>query len=130
MNRLLFSFAVFAALYCFSPQVDGKQLIREFKGSGNTTTAEFEVRAPWIVDWMTTGDYPGSMGFQVDLVTSPGGEYMGKVVSTKWVDNGVRLFNEGGVYRLQVKANLTNWILRVEQLNKLEAEAYKPKNKD
>jgi hypothetical protein len=130
MNRFLISFVVFTALFYFSPEVESKELIREFKGSGNTTTAEFEVRAPWIVDWMTTGDYPGSMGFQVDLVTSPGGEYKGKIVSTKWIDNGVRLFNEGGRYRLQVKSNLVNWTLRVEQLNKLEAEAYIPKNKD
>lgn len=121
---------VLTIVFGFVSSAECKELIKEFRGSESTTTAEFEVRAPWIVEWLTAGDYPGSMGFQVDLVTSPGGEYMGKVVSTKWVDNGVRLFNEGGIYRLQVNANLVNWILRVEQLNKLEAEAYTPKNKD
>ncbi len=124
MTRLV----ALTVLFCFASSAECKELIREFKGSGNTTTAEFEVRAPWIVDWMTTGDYPGSMGLQVDLVTSPGGEYKGKIVSTKWIDNGVRLFNEGGRYRLQVKSNLVNWTLRVEQLNRLEAETYIPKN--
>ncbi len=122
--------AVLIVLFFFASSVECKELIREFKGSGNTTTAEFQVRAPWIVDWRSAGDYPGSMGLQVDLVSSPGGEYVGKIVSTKWVDNGVRLFNEGGSYRLQVHSNLVNWTLRVEQLNKLEAEAYIPKNKD
>ena len=130
MNRLLFSFAVFAALYCFSPEANSKELIRVFKGSESRTTAEFVVKAPWIVDWMTTGDYPGTMGLQVDLVSSPGGEYVGKIVMTKWVDNGVRLLNEGGRFRFQVYANLINWTLRVEQLNRLEAEAYTPKNQD
>lgn len=130
MNRFLFSFAVFAALVCFSPGADSKELIRDFKGSESRTTAEFVVKAPWIVDWMTTGDYPGTMGLQVDLVSSPGGEYVGKIVTTKWVDNGVRLFNEGGRFRFQVSANLINWTLRVEQLNRTEAEAYTPKNQD
>ncbi len=130
MNRLLFSFAVFAALYCFSPGANSKELIRVFKGSESRTTAEFTVKAPWIVDWMTTGDYPGTMGLQVDLVSSPGGEYVGKIVMTKWVDNGVRLLNEGGRFRLQVNSNLINWTLRIEQLSRKEAEAYTPKNQD
>ena len=129
MNRFLISYAVFAALYCFSPIVESKELVREFKGSASTTTAEFEVRAPWIVDWLTTGDYPGSMAVEVNLYSSPGGEYQGKVMSTKWVDNGVKMFNKGGRYRFQVTSNILTWTLRVEQLNKLEAEAYKPKER-
>jgi len=130
MNRFLFSFIVFAAHYCFSPQAESKELIREFKGSESKTTAEFVVKAPWIVDWITTGDYPGSMGLQVDLVSSPGGEYVGKILTTKWVDNGVRLFNEGGRFRLQVNSNLINWTLRIEELSRKEADAYTPKNQD
>lgn len=127
MNRFLFGFAVFAALSFFSSVADSKELIREFTGSESTTTAEFEVKAPWIVDWITTGDYPGTMALEVNLVSSPGGEYLGKIVTTRWVDNGVRLFNEGGRYRLQVKSNLVNWRLRVEQLTPQEADTYLPK---
>jgi hypothetical protein len=127
MNRFLFGFAVFTALSFFSSVADSKELIREFSGSESTTTAEFEVKAPWIVDWITTGDYPGTMALEVSLVSSPRGEYLGKIVTTKWVDNGVRLFNEGGRYRLQVKSNLVNWRLRVEQLSPQEANTYIPK---
>jgi hypothetical protein len=130
MNRFLFSFTVFAALCCFSTVVNGKELIREFKGSDSKTTADFEVEAPWIVDWRTTGDYPGTMAVQVNLVSSPSGEYLGKIVSTKWVDNGVKLFNEGGSFRFQVNSSLINWTLRVEQLSRQEAAAYTPKNGD
>ena len=130
MNRFLFSVTVFAAFCCFSSVVNGKELIREFKGSDSKTTADFEVEAPWIVDWRTTGDYPGTMALQVNLVSSPRGEYLGKIVSTKWVDNGVKLFNEGGRFRFQVNSSLINWTLRVEQLSKQEAAAYTPKNGD
>ena len=105
-----------------------KELIREFKGTGNKTTAEFEVEAPWIVDWRTHGDYPGQMAVEVNLVTVTG-EYVGKLFTTKYVDNGVRLFNEGGRYMLQVDASLANWTLRVEQLTPKEAETYLPKEK-
>lgn len=129
MNRFIFGGAVFAALFCFAPNAISKELITEFKGTGSRTTAEFKVTAPWIVDWRTTGDYPGSMALQVDLFSSPRGEYQGKIVSTKWVDNGVRLFSESGRYRFQVSASLINWTLRVEQLSRKEAETYTAKNK-
>ena len=129
MNRFLLSVTVFSALWCFSSIANSKELIKQFKGSESRTTAEFEVKAPWIVDWQTTGDYPGTMAVEVNLVTSPGGQYVGKIVSTKWIDNGVKLFNESGKYQLVVNSSLINWTLRVEQITREEAETYKPKEK-
>lgn len=128
MNRFLFSFTVLVTLCCFAGNANSKELLREFKGSGNKTTAEFEVIAPWIVDWRTTGDYPGQMAVEVNLYTASG-EYAGKIVTTKYVDNGVRLFTESGRYVFQVNSTLANWTLRVEQLTRQEAETYLPKEK-
>jgi len=130
MNRFLFSFTILVVLCSFSSVAESRELIKEFKGSESKTTAEFKVKAPWIVDWRTTGDYPGTMAMDVHLVTSPGGEYVGKVAATKWVHDGVRLFDEGGRYRLQVDSNLINWTLRVEQLTREEAATFKPKGED
>ena len=92
MNRFLVSFTVLITLFCFAGHANSKELIREFKGTGNKTTTEFEVKAPWIVDWRTHGDYPGQMAVEVNLATVSG-EYVGKIVTTKYVDNGVRLFD-------------------------------------
>ena len=128
MNRFLISFTVLITLFCFSDYANSKELIREFKGTGNKTTAEFEVEAPWIVDWRTHGDYPGQMAVEVNLATVSG-EYVGKIVTTKYVDNGVRLFDEGGTFVLKVDSSLASWTLRVVQLTKQEAEAYIPKEK-
>jgi hypothetical protein len=128
MNRFLVSIALFVTLICFSSVAISKELIMEFKGSESTTTAEFEVRAPWITDWRVTGDYPGQMALNVNLVGALTGEYEGKIVTTKYVSNGVRLFDEGGVYRFQVNSSLVGqWTLRVEELTRAEAETYKPK---
>jgi hypothetical protein len=129
MKKFLFSLTVFTVLFGFTINANSKELIREFKGSGSKATAEFEVKAPWIVDWRVYGDYPGQMAVNVELVRSPLGEYLGKIVTTKYVDNGVKLFNEGGRYRFQVNATLADWTLRVEQLTREEAEAYKPKER-
>jgi hypothetical protein len=124
MKTFLFGITVFAALCFFAVNANGKELVREFKGTGNHTTAEFEVKAPWIVDWRTTGDYPGQMAVEVNLVSVPRGEHLGKVMITKYVHDGVKLFDEGGRYRFQVNASLANWVLRVEQLTRQEAETY------
>ena len=128
MNRFLISFTVLITTLCFAGQAYCKELIREFKGSGNKTTAKFEVEAPWIVDWRTHGDYPGQMAVEVNLATVTG-EYVGKIVTTKYVDDGVRLFHEGGRYVLKVDSSLASWTLRVIQLTKQEAETYIPKEK-
>ena len=128
MKRFLFSLTVLVTLSCFAANAYSRELIREFKGSGNKTTTEFEVKAPWIVDWRTTGDYPGQMAVEVNLTTVTG-EYIGKVFVTKYVDDGVKLFNESGTYLLQVSSSLANWTLRVEQLTRQEAETYLPKEK-
>jgi len=128
MNRFLNRLLVLAVLFCFAATASGKELIQEFKGSDSKTTTEFEVKAPWIVDWRTQGDYPGQMAVEINLLT-PSGEFLGKIARTKYVDDGVRLFNEGGHFVLQVNSSLASWTLRVEQLTKQEAETYKPKEK-
>ena len=129
MNRFLVSFTLLITMCCFSSAALSKELIREFSGSESKVTADFEVRAPWIVDWRLTGDYPGQMALNVNLLSAPTGEYQGKIVTTKYVDNGVKLFlEEGGTYRFQVDATLINrWTLRVEELTREEASQYKPK---
>jgi len=128
MNRFLNRLVVLALLCGFAGTASSKELIQEFKGSDSKTTTEFEVKAPWIVDWRTHGDYPGQMAVEINLL-SPTGEYLGKIARTKYVDDGVRLFDEGGHYVLQVNSSLASWTLRVEQLTKEEAELYKPKEK-
>jgi len=128
MNRFLNRLVVLAVLCCFAGTASSKELIQEFKGSDSKTTTEFEVQAPWIVDWRTNGDYPGQMAVEINLL-SPTGEYLGKIARTKYVDNGVRLFNESGHFVLQVNSSLASWTLRVEQLTREEAATYKPKEK-
>jgi hypothetical protein len=129
MKKFLFGITVFAALSGFALNANSKELIREFNGSESKYTVEFEVKAPWIVDWRVRGDYPGQMAVHVELVRAPSGEYLGKIVTTKYVSNGVRFFNESGRYRFQVNSTLASWTLRVEQLTREEAETYIPKEK-
>ncbi len=124
-----FIISAFFGLIGVTSVANAAELVKEFTGRDSKTTTEFEVEAPWIIDWRTRGDYPGKMGFELTLVTSPGGIYAGKVAETRWVDNGVRMFNESGRYRLEVESSLIEWTIKVQQLTRAEAEGYTVKQK-
>jgi hypothetical protein len=102
------------------------QLVREFSGERSTRTAEFQVEAPWLIDWRVNSDFPDTMGVAVTLV-NVSGAFEGRVLKTKRPDNGVRLMQEGGRFYFNVDATVSTWTLKVEQLTAEEAELYTPK---
>lgn len=124
----------FAALGCSvvlllftAGNASAERLIKEFQGSGNSTTVEFVVQAPWILDWRINSDYDKMIAFDLDLVDGQTGMLEGVVVRTKNLGNGVRLFNKGGRYRLRINASFIRWHLKIKQLTREEAELYTPK---
>lgn len=119
--------AIMLAAVC-SPTL-GAELVEEFTGTGSTTTAEFEVRAPWILDWRVNSDYQQSMAIEISLVDGKTGYLVGLVVQTKRPGDGVRLFNEGGSYRVRISSTLARWDIKIEELTPAEAELYTPKKR-
>ena len=105
----------------------GKQLVREFRGTGNTTTAEFQVEGPWILDWRLDGDYDSLIALDVTLINARDGSHVGRVLHTKYKGNGVQLFEEGGRFQLRISSTLARWTFKVEQLTPEEAKEYTPR---
>jgi hypothetical protein len=106
------------------------ELVREFSGSRSAETGEFEVEAPWLIDWRVNSDFPQAMGIAIALINARDGSHVGRVVKTKTRGNGVRLMNESGLFRFKVDASVANWTLKVEQLTREEAELYTPVETD
>jgi len=104
-----------------------ESLVREFSGSQSTTTSEFEVKAPWILDWRINSNYRENMGLEISLVDARTGFMVGRIFKTKYAGNGVKLFNESGRYRLRISSSFTNWNFKVSQVSQSEAELYSPK---
>ncbi len=107
--------------------VSAEELIVEFKGSGNRTTAEFNVRGPWILDWRINSDYTHMLAFDLDLVDGRTGVLKGNILRTKILGNGVRLFNQSGSYRFRINGSFIDWHLKVKKLTPAEAELYTPR---
>ena len=104
-----------------------KELVKEFRGTGNRTTAEFQVEGPWILDWRLDGDFDTLVALDVTLIDARNGRHLGRVLHTKYRGNGVKLFETGGRYRLRVSSTLARWTFKVEQITPEEAELYTPR---
>ena len=110
----------------FATSVSGSQVVREFRGTQNTTTAAFTVEAPWILDWRLDGDYDQLVALQITLVDARTGRHIGQVKQVKRKSNGVRLFDTSGTFQFRVSGTLARWTLKVEQLTPEEAKLYTP----
>jgi len=118
---------LFALLLSQAPAACAKELIKQFSGDRSTNTAEFEVRSPWIMDWLVTGEPSRMVAVDVSLINADTGAYEGEVLRTKTAGNGIRLFKQGGHFYFRVNATMMNWTLKVIQLTNEEAERYTPK---
>lgn len=129
MNKVLPMAAMTLALLLASA-ADGKNLVREFSGTdSNKTTAEFRVDGPWLLDWRVNGDYASHLAFEISLIDSKTGRHVGRVLRTERRGNGVKLFDEGGTYRLRISSSFARWNIRIDQITPEEAEAYTPRPK-
>ena len=119
-----------AALAALAAPAMSKELVREFSGSGNTTTATFSVQSPWILDWRLDADYESLVALDISLIDARTGRHVGRVLHTKRKGNGVKLFAQGGRYQLRISSTLARWRIKVEQLSREEAELYTPRGQN
>lgn len=115
------------ALCLASSVAVGTGLVREFQGTASTTTAEFIVDAPWVLDWRVNGDYSQALGFEISLVDGRTGLHAGRVLKTKTRGNGVKLFDRSGRYRLRIDAALAKWQIKIIEISEADAKLYTPR---
>ncbi len=114
-------------LASFAVSAGASQLVREFSGTKSTTTVEFTVESPWILDWHLNADYEALVALEITLIEAKTGRHVGLIKHTKQIGNGVRLFHLDGTFRLRISATLARWRIKIEQLTDAEAELYEPK---
>jgi len=128
VNRKKFTVAILLpVLFAISSVSIAETLLREFHGTGNTVTAEFSVNSPWLLDWRLNGDYEYMIGIDITLLDGRTGRSIGQILRTKRRGNGVKLFEEGGRYKLRIDSTLAKWDLKIIQITAAEAELYTPR---
>ena len=109
------------------PPLFAEQQVVEFRGSESRNTPEFEVRAPWILDWRITTDGAYESAVEISLEAAGIGVHEGRVLYTKQPGNGVRLFQSEGRFYFRVSSSFANWHLKVIELTEEEAAQYTPR---
>ncbi len=127
MFRGLIPFLLTTVLLAPVGKADAAERVKEFRGSGNTTTAIFRVESPWLLDWRLDGDYDQLIALDITLVEARTGRHLGRVLHTKRKGNGVKMFKSSGLYQLRISSSLARWTIKIEQLTPEEAEAYVPR---
>ena len=125
--KLSIQIIAFIVLASFAAMAGASELVREFSGTKSTTTVEFTVESPWILDWHLNADYEQLVALEITLIDGKTGRHVGLVKQTKRIGNGVRMFHLDGTYRLRISATLARWRIKIEQLTDAEAELYEPK---
>lgn len=129
MQRLLVCLFCIAALGS-APSAAAGKVVREFSGGRSTYTGDFEVRAPWLIDWQVSGEFHQSLSVSIILINAEDGSHAGRIVETRQPGDGLRLMNESGRFRFRVDSSMAHWTIRVEQLNEGEEKLYTPKRPD
>ena len=119
--------ALISVLLIASMSVRAAETVKEFRGTGNTTTAVFTVESPWLLDWRLDGDYDRLVALDVALIEAKTGRYVGRVLHTKRKGNGLKLFNYAGQYQLRISSTLARWTLKVQQIKPEEEKLYTPR---
>jgi|TARA_B100001094_G_scaffold47243_2_gene42461 hypothetical protein len=128
MNKISIKiFSVFISSISLFQSINAEILIRDFKGSQSITTSEFDVSSPWLIDWRVNSNYKENMALEVSLVDAKTGFLVGRIFKTKYAGNGVKIFNDGGRYRLRVSSSFTNWNFKIKEITISEAESYSVK---
>lgn len=120
--------AMLALSFCSA--ATGKSLVTEFKGNSTLTTADFVVDGPWLLDWRLDGDYDQLVALDISLIESRTGRHVGRVLHTKYKGNGLKLFNDGGKYKLRISSTFARWRVRIQQISPEEVEQYTPRKQE
>lgn len=123
MNKI----ALAALLLLASTTLQAAETVKEFRGSGNMTTSIFTVESPWLLDWRLDGDFAKLVALDITLVEAHTGRHVGRVLHTKRIGNGLKLFNYAGQYQLRISSTLAQWTLKVQQIQPEEADLYTPR---
>lgn len=119
--------ALLLLLSVVSMNAHAADTIKEFRGSGNTTTSIFTVESPWLLDWRLDGDFEKLVALDITLVEAHTGRHVGRVLHTKRKGNGLKLFNYSGQFQLRISSTLAQWTLKVQQIQPEEEELYTPR---
>lgn len=115
---------VLIALQCGILWADDADRVR-FAGKGNDLTDVFGTDGPWMLDWSIRSDVPLLGNFEMRLHDGGSGDFIGTIVQLEGTGSGLKLFEQGGDYRIAVVASNIAWELEISAVSERQAAEIK-----
>jgi hypothetical protein len=128
-TSLLLAAGPLGLLFIAAEPTAASETVAEFTGSSSRNTAEFEVEAPWLLDWRVTSDGAYELAVEVSLLEAGTSVHQGRVLMAKFPGNGARLFDRDGRFYFRIDSQFANWSLKVQELTEEEAALYSPRKR-
>jgi hypothetical protein len=96
-----------------------------FTGVDDGQTGVFEIEGPWLLDWSTSSETPLAAVFQMRLHDGGTGEFLGNIIELHGTGRGLKLFEEGGEFQIEVVASGVMWELDIANINEDQAAELK-----
>ena len=91
--------------------------LARFEGDSNERTPVFEPASPWMLYWYTQSDNTLPKTFELRLYEADSGKYLGTIIQQRIIANGEKLFEDPGLYQVDVVAGNLEWTLVVSEIS-------------
>ena len=115
LQRLYFSIVFLVApLTVASAETDVP--IAKFSGHNSEQTVEFDVKAPWLVDFEVNSEFP-DLATTVIRLEDTSDQTIGTVAGFRGTGRGLKLFRTSGRYRLDIASETTEWRIEITEIS-------------
>jgi len=94
----------------------------KFSGHDSSTTKDFEVRAPWLLDWQVKSEFPELATFVLRLEDAASGQLLGIVTDFAGTGRGLKLFRKSGSFRLETIGQNADWSVEITEISEAWAD--------
>ena len=99
---------------------------QRFDGSDNGRTTVFSVSGPWLLDWSLRSEFPLlPTNFEMRLHDGESDDFVGTIVQLEGIGRGLKLFDDGGEYRIEIVASNIAWELAISEVSEEHAARLK-----
>jgi hypothetical protein len=81
----------------------------------------FTVEGPWMLDWSLRSEFPVLANFELRLYDNESDEFIGTIAQLEGTGAGLKLFDEGGSYQLEVVASNVEWEIEIDEVTQDQA---------
>jgi hypothetical protein len=95
--------------------------VQKLSGKDSGKPPAFTVGGPWTMDWRARSDSVDLASIELRLYDGMSGEFIGLIAEIKGAGRGLKLFENGGTFRVVVVGTLVEWDIEIQEISEEQA---------